>query len=80
MKPTKPLKWHLSNWQVLELTLVDDREFCHELNINRKTSFNYRSKGLLPHLRIGGRIYYRLTDVLVFVERRKSGKKLEHRT
>lgn len=70
MRTKQPLKWYLALWRQLELSLVKDSEFCKELSINRKTSFQWRKQKLIPFLRIHGRVYYRLPDVLNFVRKR----------
>ncbi len=44
--------------------LLDDLEFRELLKISRRTSLNYRSKGIFKYYRLlDGKIYYFLSDI-----------------
>lgn len=60
-----------------DLVLLDPNDYCAYLNISSRTEFRHRRKGLLPHIRIRGRIYYTLADILEMLERNKKGYRLE---
>jgi hypothetical protein len=42
---------------------LDQQEACTFLNISKRTLEYYREQGLLPSSRIGGKIYYRRSDI-----------------
>lgn len=50
-----------------ELILLDSDEFCSLFNISPRTAFEYRRDGLISYIRIHGRLYYRLADVMDFM-------------
>ena len=51
------------------LVLLDSNDFCSYLKISSRTEFRYRSKALLPHIRIRGRIYYTMADIREMMEK-----------
>ena len=46
------------------LILLKTSEFCQMLHITPRTALEWRRDGVVPYIRIQGRIYYRLSDVL----------------
>ena len=42
---------------------VDQHEICKLLKVTTRTLKTYREQGLLPYSRIGGRVYFRLSDI-----------------
>jgi hypothetical protein len=52
-----PVKW------------LDSQDILLSLHISERTLRRWRSKNLLPFSRIGGKIYYRETDLLALLEK-----------
>ena len=47
---------------------VDEVEACRLLNVSHRTMHRYRVKGLIPHHKVGNRIYYKLRDIIQLLE------------
>ena len=69
-KTTKPLKWYLDQWKMLECTLLEDSELCKILGVHPVTTRRWRQKGLLPFIRIDRRPCYRMSEVLGIMSRK----------
>jgi hypothetical protein len=42
---------------------LDNQETCQVLKISKRTLQVYRDNGLLPYSQVGGKIYFRITDI-----------------
>ena len=42
---------------------LDLQETCRQLKISKRTLQFYRDKGILPYSQIGGKIYFRASDI-----------------
>ncbi|EXZ03829.1 MULTISPECIES: helix-turn-helix domain-containing protein [Bacteroidaceae] len=42
---------------------MDAQEVCLALNISKRCLQNYRDNGLIPYSNIGGKFFYRETDI-----------------
>ena len=49
---------------------MDSADVCRVLNITKRTLQSYRDKGILPYTRIGGKFFYRESDLADYLERR----------
>jgi hypothetical protein len=58
----------LSEGVPVKLTWLDSPHICQLLRISKRTLAHYRETGLLPYSRIGGKVYYRLTDIENYLE------------
>jgi DNA-binding transcriptional MerR regulator len=47
---------------------VSNRVVMKLLGLSRPTLQRYRSKGIIPHSRIGGNVYYRFEDIEAILE------------
>ncbi len=54
--------------QTPEQTWLDNQELCQFLKITPRTAQNHRDNGVLPYTQIGGKIFYRLSDVYKVLE------------
>lgn len=50
-------------------SLLDNADLCSLLKVDKRTANNYRMKGLIPYVTIGGKVYYRPEDVKDLIER-----------
>jgi len=48
---------------VLDREWLEPKDICAILNISRRTLADYSKKGYIPYSRLGGRVYYRLSDI-----------------
>lgn len=48
--------------------LLDETDLCNYLKISKRHAANLRAKRLITYSKSGGRIYYRLSDILKFIE------------
>ena len=48
---------------------IDNKEFCKQLNISKRTAQTYRNKKLIGYSQIGSKILYKSTDVDAFLQR-----------
>lgn len=56
VSPPAPDKW------------MDAQEVCIALNISKRCLQNYRDKGLVPYSNIGGKFFYKETDIRQILE------------
>ena len=42
---------------------LDNQDLCELLHVSKRTLQNYRDNGVIPFSQIGGKIYYKATDV-----------------
>lgn len=59
---------------------VDQVEFCQIMNIEKSTAYVWRNQGLISYSKIGKTIYYKMTDIIQFldnhrIEARHNGEK-----
>lgn len=47
--------------------LLDNQDVLQYLKISIRTLHRYRKTGKLPHYKISGKLYYRLSDVQAFI-------------
>lgn len=47
--------------------LLDNQDLAFLLKVSIRTLQRYRNSGMLPHFKIGQRIYYRATDIREFI-------------
>lgn len=50
---------------------MDDAELCSYLKISKRHAANLRAKRLIPYYKSGGKLLYRLSEVIAFVETNK---------
>jgi hypothetical protein len=55
-----------------ENTWLDNQELCLFLKVTPRTLQNYRDQGILPYTQIGGKIFYRQSDVFKVLEENMS--------
>lgn len=48
---------------------LDDADLCSYLKVSKRHTANLRAKRLLTYSKSGGKIYYRLSDVIAFIEK-----------
>jgi hypothetical protein len=49
--------------------ILDDVDLRNMLKVSRRTSAYWRGRGEITYSKLGGKIYYRLSDVLELIER-----------
>lgn len=49
--------------------ILDEVDFCQFLRISKRQAAYLRSEGQVTYSKIGGKLYYRLSDILSFIER-----------
>lgn len=49
--------------------ILDEVDFCQFLKISKRHAANLRSTGAITYSKAGGKIYYKLSDVLDFIEK-----------
>jgi Helix-turn-helix domain len=54
-----------------EIIIIDDVELREMLKMSKRSTAYLREKGLITYSKIGGKIYYRHSDVLDLIERTK---------
>lgn len=57
-----------AGFRALRDTWLDKQDLLQWLHISERTLQGWRSKGLLPYSAIGGKLYYRLSDVEALLE------------
>ena len=50
-------------------TLVSTRDLCRMLDLNERTLFNYRDKGILHGIAIERKIYYRMSEIKTLMKK-----------
>ncbi len=58
-----------NNQQPLSEKWLDIQEVCFLLKISKRTLQSYRDKNLLPYSQIGGKIYFRATDIEDYLQK-----------
>ncbi len=53
----------LKKQSALSETWLDNQDVCEMLHISKRTLQNYRDNGILPYSQIGGKIYYKASDI-----------------
>ena len=51
--------------------ILDDTELCSLLHMSKRTSASIRHQKLLPYHKVGGKIYYLYSDVLIFLKKNR---------
>lgn len=54
---------------------IDNRELCLMLGVTKRTLARYRQIGDLPYRIIGGKVYYRPSDIQKWLEKSSGRKK-----
>ena len=54
---------------------VDSQDVMQKFHISVRTLQNWRTNRLLPYSRIGGKIYYRKSDILIVLQKNYTGTK-----
>jgi len=49
--------------------ILDETDFCNLLHISKRHAANLRANRMITYSKSGGKIYYRLSDVLEFIEK-----------
>jgi hypothetical protein len=49
------------------LVWCDSDEVCKLLHVSKRTLNNYRVSGVIPFSKLGGRVYYRITDITEYL-------------
>ena len=44
--------------------LLDNQDLCQLLNVDKKTLERYRRSGRLPFLKLGGKIFYKYSEIV----------------
>jgi two-component sensor histidine kinase len=48
---------------------LDNQEFVQAMNISKRTAQNWRDEGVISFSQVGGKIYYRLSDIEKMLEK-----------
>lgn len=48
---------------------------CLALNITKRTLQSYREKGIIPYSRVGGKYFYKESDVAAYLQSKTEPKK-----
>ena len=59
----------LSDW-------IDAQDVMQKLHISVRTLQTLRTNGTLPFSRIGGKLYYRISDILKVLDKNYTGKEI----
>ena len=62
-----------------EQVILDEVDFCKFLKISKRHAADLRSEGWVSYSKIGGKLYYKLSDVLNFIERHQVKSVLENK-
>jgi hypothetical protein len=49
--------------------ILDDFDFCQFLKISKRHSANLRAKSAITYSKAGGKLYYKLSDILLFIDK-----------
>ncbi|MGG9960010.1 helix-turn-helix domain-containing protein [Ferruginibacter sp. SUN106] len=49
--------------------ILDEVDFCNFLKISKRHACDLRVEGQITYSKIGGKLYYKLSDILNFIER-----------
>lgn len=47
----------------------DNQEFIQVMNISKRTAQAWRDEGIISYSQVGSKMYYRLSDILVLLEK-----------
>lgn len=68
----KALRWEFFNLQrPAEEIFLDDVDLRKYLKVSARTTATYRSEELIHYSKVGGRVYYKLSEVIQFVDRHR---------
>ena len=56
---------------------IDAQDVMAKLHISLRTLQTWRTNGILPYAQIGGKLYYRKSDIVSLLEENYNGKKGE---
>ncbi|MDD4555374.1 MAG: helix-turn-helix domain-containing protein [Bacteroidales bacterium] len=56
---------------------LDHQDICKMLNISKRTLDHYRELGLIPFSKIGGKVFYRESDINAYLNNHITQKKLK---
>lgn len=59
----------LNNQRPPNEVILDETDFCNLLHISKRHAANLRANRLITYSKSGGKIYYRLSHVLEFIEK-----------
>lgn len=51
--------------------ILDELELCKMLSISKRTAATLRAERIITYHKLGGKLYYRLSDVLALLEQNK---------
>jgi hypothetical protein len=54
-----------------EQTIFDDVDLRNFLKVSKRTTAYWREKGLITFSKLGGKIYYRLSDILSLIKQQE---------
>lgn len=57
------LEERLNTVQPAGFSWLDGAEVCQILHVTKRTLAEYRSRGILPYSKLGGRVFFRLSDI-----------------
>ncbi len=52
-----------------EEVFFDNQEFIQVMNISKRTALEWRTSGIIAFSQVGGKMYYRLADILQMLEK-----------
>jgi tetrahydromethanopterin S-methyltransferase subunit G len=55
--------------KTLEETFLDNQEFIQLMNISKRTAQTWRDEGIVSFSQIGSKIYYKMKDVAVLLDK-----------
>jgi len=53
--------------------ILDDVDLCKMLKVSKRTTATLRANGQITFYKCGGKIIYKLSDVLAYIDRNKGG-------
>jgi len=57
--------------------IIDEQEILRRIPISRRTLWNWKNRGIIPHIKIGARCLYDWENVHAALLRREKGSLLE---
>ncbi|MBD3638518.1 MAG: helix-turn-helix domain-containing protein [Crocinitomicaceae bacterium] len=55
----------------VENVFLDNQEFLQLMYISKRTAQSWRDQGVIAYSQIGGKIYYRMSDILEMLDKHK---------
>jgi len=52
-----------------EEVFFDNQEFLQVMNVSKRTAQHWRDAGLIGYCQVGNKLYYRLSDIMVFLDK-----------